>query len=143
MSVYPIDIVDSMTVLPFISSSPRVPLVLSNPLLFLSSDGAIHFSVGWMAIEEVDVSIILNEQILRSQIPFRFTISASNSVSTAECEVRVWYEERNEPPIIANATFSLPLFSGVGTVLGKVFAVDPDEDQTLQYSILGSSGRLE
>ena len=139
MSVYPNDVFDSMTVLPFISSSPPVPLLLSNPLVALSPDGAIHFSVGSAAIEEVSLVFVFHVQILSSQIPFRFTISASNSVSSAECEIRVWYEERNEPPIIANATFSLPLFSNEGTSLGRVFAADPDEDQSLHYSILGSS----
>ena len=138
MSVYPSDIYDSMTILPFISSSPSVPLTLSNPLVVLSPDGVVHFSVGSMAIEEVSLAFIRHAQILRSQIPFRFTISASNSVSSAECDIRVWYEDRNEPPIVANATFSLPLYSNEGTALGRVFAVDPDKDQSLQYLILGS-----
>ncbi|KAK8808037.1 hypothetical protein WA588_006522, partial [Blastocystis sp. NMH] len=125
ISVYPSDIIDYMTILPFIASSTRVPLILSSPLVAQSLEGDIHFSVGSVLIEE----------ILNNQIPFRFTISASNSVSSAECEIRVWYEDRNEPPIIANATFSLPLFSEEGTVLGRVFAADPDEVQELQFSI--------
>lgn len=38
---------------------------------------------------------------------------------------------------------SLPLFSEEGTVLGRVFAVDPDEDQKLEFSILGSTAPLQ
>ena len=35
------------------------------------------------------------------------------------------------------------MFSEEGTVLGKVFAVDPDKDQKLQFSLLGSAAPLE
>lgn len=42
-----------MTILPFIASTPRVPLILSNPLVDQSSDGNIHFSVDSVVIEEV------------------------------------------------------------------------------------------
>ena len=35
------------------------------------------------------------------------------------------------------------MYSEEGTVLGKVFAVDPDEDQKLQFSILGSTTPME
>ena len=60
ISVYPSDIIDSMTILPFIASSPRVPLILSNPLVAQSPEGDIHFSVGSVLIEEVDSSLSLD-----------------------------------------------------------------------------------
>ena len=49
-----------MTILPFIASSPRVPLILSNPLVAQSPEGGIHFSVGSVVIEEVDPSLLLD-----------------------------------------------------------------------------------
>lgn len=49
-----------MTILPFIASSPRVPLILSSPLVAQSPEGEIHFSVGSVLIEEVDSSLSLD-----------------------------------------------------------------------------------
>lgn len=62
-------------------------------------------------------------------------MTATNSVTSVECEVRVWYQDRNNAPLIADASFLLPLFSEQGTVVGKMFAMDPDEEQSLSFSI--------
>ena len=50
----------------------------------------------------------------------------------------MWYVYHNAQPIIANATFTLPLFSEEGIHIGKVFAIDPDADQSLLFSIRGT-----
>ena len=49
-----------MTILPFIASSTRVPLILSSRLVAQSPEGDIHFSVGSVLIEEVDSSLSLD-----------------------------------------------------------------------------------
>jgi len=47
----------------------------------------------------------------------------------------------NNPPVIANQTFSVPENSTAGTNVGTVVATDPDAGQTLTYSILsGNTG---
>ena len=56
-------------------------------------------------------------------------------ISTASCQIRIWYHTVNQPPIIANATFFIPLFSSNSTIIGRVFAVDPDHNQQLTFSL--------
>ena len=42
----------------------------------------------------------------------------------------------NHSPVIADATFHLPFFAENNTIIGTVFALDPDEFQELSFSIL-------
>ena len=75
--------------------------------------------------------------MLIASYPFVFNISTSNFVSSATCQIRIWYQNINQPPIIANATFSIHLFSPNHTFIGRVFAVDPDHNQQITFSLSG------
>ena len=85
---------------------------------------------------EVEFQFVFDLQLLQSHSPFLFNITAQNEVSSLVCEVRVYYLELNHPPVIADATFQLPLYAENNTVIGTVFALDPDENQVLSFSIL-------
>ncbi len=45
----------------------------------------------------------------------------------------------NNPPLISDQTFSIPENSPANTVVGTVIAIDPDQNQTIQYEITGGN----
>ena len=129
---------DHMTLIPFITASPDSSnLAISTPVVrYILSSNSVLFDLTANAIKEVELFLILDMQLLQSHSPFLFNITAQNEVSSLVCEVRVFYLEVNHPPVIADATFHLPLYSENNTSVGTVFALDPDENQVLTFSIL-------
>jgi hypothetical protein len=60
---------------------------------------------------------------------------------TADARITVTLLDINESPVIADQAFELMENSGIGTLVGKLIASDPDAGQTLSYSIIsGNSG---
>ncbi len=49
--------------------------------------------------------------------------------------VHIQLNDINEPPITSNHSFSLPITTPNGTFVGEVTATDPDNNQTITYSI--------
>lgn len=129
---------DYMALIPFITASPDSSnLAISTPVVrYILSSNSVLFDLTANAIKEVELFLILDMQLLQSHSPFLFNITAQNEVSSLVCEVRVFYLEVNHPPVIADATFHLPLYSENNTIVGTVFALDPDENQVLTFSIL-------
>lgn len=129
---------DYATLIPFISSIPESSdLTVSTPIVrYILASRSILFDLTASATKEVEFHLVCNIQLLQSHSPFLFNITAQNEVSFLICEVRVYYLEVNHPPVIADATFQLPLYAENNTIIGTVFALDPDENQVLSFSIL-------
>ncbi len=66
---------------------------------------------------------------------FIYTITDGINVSN-NAVVSIEVLRVNQPPMLNNASFSLPENSPAGTVVGTLMATDPDMDQTLTYSIV-------
>ena len=59
-----------------------------------------------------------------------------DQVSSFTCNVSVYFNDYNNPPVALNSVFELPLFSPKSISLGFVVAYDVDYNQSLHYSIL-------
>ncbi|WP_324675064.1 malectin domain-containing carbohydrate-binding protein [Hymenobacter sp. GOD-10R] len=62
-------------------------------------------------------------------------VQASDGTLTSSASFTIQVTNVNEPPVVANQSFSIPASSPAGTVVGTVVATDPDAGQTLIYSI--------
>ena len=112
-------------------------MTISTPIIrYIYASKSILFDLTASATMEVEFQFVFDLQLLQSHSPFLFNITAQNEVSSLVCEVRVYYLELNHTPVIADATFQLPLYAENNTVIGTVFALDPDENQVLSFSIL-------
>jgi hypothetical protein len=59
--------------------------------------------------------------------------------SQATVSINVSTSVVNQTPVIANQTFSITQTLGIGSLVGKVVASDPDQGQSLTYSIISGN----
>jgi VCBS repeat-containing protein len=77
---------------------------------------------------------------LRDALGFALTVEVTDAGGlTDTATVTVGLTDVNEPPVLADASFSLPENSAAGALVGTLVAVDPDAGDAVRYAITGGN----
>ena len=124
---------------------------VGQPIPATDAEGnSLTFSIGagndagGFAIDQATGQItVANSAVLNFEDPqtHRLTVVVTDDGAgklSASAKVTVVLTNRNEPPVVTAATFTVAENSLVGAEVGTVLATDPDAGDTLRYTILSS-----
>jgi hypothetical protein len=121
-----------------IASDPDAGQTLTYKILSGNTNNAfaLNFSTG--------IITVANSNALNYETTPTFTLVVKvqdNGIGSLSSQALITINllNLNEPPIINNQLFAIPEHASNGTIIGTIVAFDPDEGQSLQYSILSGN----
>jgi hypothetical protein len=121
-----------------VASDPDAGQTLTYSILSGNSDNtfAINSSTGALSVA--------NSATLDFEVYYSFSLVVKvkdNGIGTLgnQATMTIYLDDINETPVIANQTFSIAENSANGTFVGTVLALEPDELQSLSYTILSGN----
>jgi hypothetical protein len=141
--------------------------VINSQTFSITENASVNSVVGTVSASDPDNNQTLSFSLISGNVNNAFSLNASTGVLSvqnaqainytaiqqfsllvqvsdqgslsANATIIVNVQEVNEHPIISNQTFSIAENSAVNSVVGTVLATDPDDNQTLTYSITGGN----
>ncbi len=141
--------------------------VINSQIFSITENAPANSVVGTISASDPDNNQTLTFTITSGNVNNAFTLNASTGVLSvqntqainyaaiqqfsllvqvtdqgslsANATIIVNVQEVNEHPVISNQTFSIAENSPANSVVGTVLATDPDDNQTLTYSITGGN----
>ncbi|MEI6750530.1 MAG: cadherin repeat domain-containing protein, partial [Bacteroidota bacterium] len=166
-----INMFDSATISIIVLQNPNQPPVISDQTFQVNENSSTGTIVGTVVAMDPDINQNLAFTIISGNANNTFSINALSGIITVENSAALNFEitptyqllisvkddgsgnltsnaiisinlnDTNEPPMMADQTFSLKENSATGTLVGKLIASDPDMGQNLSYSITaGNTG---
>ncbi|HPJ61258.1 MAG TPA: cadherin domain-containing protein, partial [Lentimicrobium sp.] len=121
-----------------IATDPDAGQTLNFSILSGNTSNAFSINNATGVLSVNNSSVINFEATPAFNLNVQVTDNGSSPLSS-QALITVNLTDVNEPPVINNQAFSIPEQSVNGTLVGNVIATDPDNGQTISYSIVGGN----